>query len=93
MSEAFPFLYNFNGIDFNADYFAIPNSSTGGSGITLSYANSHYLTNYAGAISTSLSSRTTFENDVAIGTTIYGANSTLDIYGRIDLNKINKPQP
>jgi hypothetical protein len=74
MSEAFPPLYNFNGIDFNADFFAIPNS--GGGGISIAYANSHYLTNYAGAVSTSLSTSTTFNNDVNVGTITNDATFT-----------------
>ena len=84
MSEAFPPLYNFNGIDFNADFFAIPNS--GGGGISIAYANSHYLTNYAGAVSTSSSSSTTFYNDVSIGAFAGSGNPLLNINGTIELN-------
>ena len=80
MSEVFPPLYNFNGIDFNADYFAIPNSSSGGGGMSIAYANSHYLPSYSGSVAKSDSIYTLFNNHVGIGNTSFGA-SLLVVFG------------
>ena len=77
MSEAFPPLYNFDGINFNSDYFAIPNTSTGGGGgISIDYANSHYLASYAGAVATSLASSTSFSNKIINTNTLYALPTT-----------------
>ena len=76
MTEAFPPLYNFNGINFNSDYFAIPNTASGGGGISIAYANSHYLASYAGAVATSLASSTSFSNKIINTNTLYALPST-----------------
>ena len=76
MTEAFPPLYNFNGINFNSDYFAIPNTASGGGGISIAYANSHYLASYAGAVATSLASSTSFSNKIINTNTLYALPTT-----------------
>lgn len=76
MSEAFPPLYSFDGINFNSDYFAIPNTTTGGGGISIDYANSHYLASYAGAVATSLASSTSFSNKIINTNTLYALPTT-----------------
>ena len=65
----------FNNINFNNDFFAIPNDSS--KGVTLSFANSHYLLTSPGTTPTSYATATFFSGGVNIG---YGVNNPMPGY-------------
>ena len=72
MAAYYPPTNFFQNINFNNDFYAIPNNNQG---ITLSYANTHYLFSTGVATSTAIS--TLFSGSVGIGT-IGGNAGTLD---------------
>ena len=73
----------FNGINFNNDFYAIPNNPNS-SGISLSFANSHYLLSSSGAAATSSATTTQFSGSVGIGTAATGTAGTLVVQGNIN---------
>jgi len=75
----------FNGINFNNDFYSIPNGPSG-SNVSLSYANSHYLFSYSGANATSSATFTYFSGGVGIGTNVNGGNGYLTV---LNLNCVN----
>ena len=73
----------FQNINFNNDFYAIPNNNQG---ISLAYANTHYLFSTGVATSTAIS--TYFSGSVGIGT----ISSTAGTLNALTLNAINSIQ-
>ena len=83
MAAYYPPTNFFQNINFNNDFYAIPNNNQG---ISLSYANTHYLFSTGVATSTAIS--TLFSGSVGIGT-IGGNAGTLNA---LNINAINSLQ-
>lgn len=73
----------FNGINFNNDFYANPNNNLG---ITLAYANTHYLLSYG--VATSTASITFFQGSIGIGAAGTGINGDVQAL-TITANTIN----
>ncbi len=80
MSAYYPPTNFFNNINFNNDFYAIPNNNQG---ISLSYANTHFL--FSTGVATSMAITTLFSGSVGIGT-IGGNAGTLNA---LTINAIN----
>ena len=72
MASYYPPTNFFQNINFNNDFYAIPNNNQG---ISLSYANTHYL--FSTGVATSTAITTLFSGSVGIGT-IGGNAGTLN---------------
>ena len=83
MAAYYPPTNFFQNINFNNDFYAIPNNNQG---ISLSYANTHYL--FSTGVATSNALTTLFSGSVGIGT-IGGNAGTLNA---LNINAINSLQ-
>jgi hypothetical protein len=83
MSAYYPPTNFFQNINFNNDFYAIPNNNQG---ISLAYANTHYL--FSTGVATSTAITTLFSGSVGIGT-IGGNAGTLNA---LNINAINSLQ-
>ena len=87
---AFPPSVYFPNIDFNNDFYSIPNTANG---ISLAYANTHYL--FSTGVANSTATTTFFSGSIGIGTPASGINGDLtsltltanDINGIINLQE------
>ena len=84
MTSYYPPTTNFPNINFNNDFFAIPNNNQG---ITLAYANTHYLFSTGVANSSAIS--TFFSGGVGIGVASGTAGSLNAISINVDELKIS----
>ena len=82
MAAFYPPTVYFPNINFNNDFYAIPNDPNNNQGISLSYANSHYLLSTGTATSTATT--TFFSGNIGIGTT--ASTYQLDIYAGSNVN-------
>jgi hypothetical protein len=80
MSAYYPPTNFFQNINFNNDFYAIPNNNQG---ISLAYANTHYL--FSTGVATSTAITTLFSGSVGIGT-IGGNAGTLNA---LNINAVN----
>jgi hypothetical protein len=77
MSSDAPPSYYFNNINYNSLFYGTNQTGgTSGDGISVSYANSHYLASYSGAIATSLASSTSFNKKIINTNTLYSFPTT-----------------
>ena len=83
MASYYPPTNFFQNINFNNDFYAIPNNNQG---ISLAYANTHYL--FSTGVATSTAITTFFSGSVGIGT-IGGTAGTLNA---LTVNAINSIQ-
>jgi len=83
MASYYPPTNFFNNINFNNDFYAIPNNNQG---ISLAYANTHFL--FSTGVATSTAITTLFSGSVGIGT-IGGNAGTLNA---LTINAINSLQ-
>ena len=83
MASYYPPTNFFQNINFNNDFYAVPNN---GQGVKLDYANSHYL--FSTGVSTSTAITTFFSGSIGIGTV---GNEAGSLYA-LKINAINSLQ-